>query len=186
MRGVRISPRVVRNQPVTARQLRQGLFLRSTVHLTQEVRANMRELSARHIRELRSAATPHPIVPRSTAAHVLEQMADLLGDLMEARESRDAIAQASKASSPARRQQYGMLADSLGHPRDADGNVIHLDRQDRPYVYVNGSEIVYVKVYQARITPKGHTVDAMCTVSSPDGRQEVLLVEPVESWVPGL
>jgi hypothetical protein len=63
--------------------------------------------------------------------------------------------------------------------RDIDGNVIYIDNNDRPYVVVSGGEIIYVKVYTARIDPKGRRLDAQCTIENPDGLEEVILVEPL-------
>jgi ribosomal protein L14E/L6E/L27E len=63
--------------------------------------------------------------------------------------------------------------------RDADGNVIYLDAKDQPYVLIQNGKVVYVKVYRARITPSGRDLDAKCTIENPDGKREVLLVEPV-------
>ena len=47
---------------------------------------------------------------------------------------------------------------------------------------MDGGEIVYVKVYKARITPKGVNLDAKCSLGNPDGKMEVLLVEPWPVW----
>jgi hypothetical protein len=181
MRGGRASPSVIRNSQYIARQMRQAMFTRSAAKLTRDVKANVRELTGREIRQIRPSSNPQPTLPRSTTGQIIEQMADLLGDLMEQKGARDAI---SKVSSVPRRDQFGSIASALGLPRDADGNVILVDDQDRPFVYVNGGEIVYVRVYKARIAPKGTSLDARCTVANPDGNEEVLLVEPVPSLKP--
>jgi hypothetical protein len=83
------------------------------------------------------------------------------------------------SSTSAGADHHGRIAQGLGMLRDADGNVIYLDAKDQPYVLVADGKIVYVKVYQARISPSGKNLDAKCTIENPDGKQEVLLVEPI-------
>jgi hypothetical protein len=135
----------------------------------------MEPVSGKQLRELQPGSSPTMAIPKSTAGEILENMADLLDSLMEQQASRRELL----ATTSARRERRGLIAEGLGLPRDADGNVIHVDEDDRPYVYVNNGEIVYVKVYKARITPKGVNLDAKCTIENPDGKREVLLVEPM-------
>jgi len=177
-----MAPRVIRNSQFTARRATQALFVRSADALTREVRQSMRELSGQQIRALRPSSNAPLTLPPSEGRELLTNMSDLLDDLHAMKEARDTIAELAKPSGPVNRDQYGWMAEKLGVARDIDGNVVHVDKADRPYVFVNGGEIVYVKVYQARITPKGVNLDAKCTVASPDGTSEVLLVEPLPTW----
>jgi hypothetical protein len=64
--------------------------------------------------------------------------------------------------------QDGILKEKTSHPRiklmneiskstgirDVDGNPVHVDKDDRPFVVVADGQIVYVQVYNARIDPR--------------------------------
>lgn len=70
----------------------------------------------------------------------------------------------------------GRLEETMGAPRDLDGNVVYVDQQDRPYIIGPGGEHVLVRVYRSRILDRDHQ---QCTIANPDGKREVLITEPV-------
>lgn len=182
MRGGRIAPHAARNTPVRARQQQQVQFLRSQTALSGQARENMRALSAAHLKALMARAHPAAPLepgPRQRAAEAIFKM---MKDIVKKQAPRmnEALKQ-HLAGDAAKQEHQGRIATGLGLVRDADGHVIYLDDRDRPYVRVDGGQVLYVKVYAARITPNGRNLDAKCTIDSPDGKQEVLLVEPMPS-----
>lgn len=177
----RVPPHQQRQVPWrNARQQVPG-FVRSQHLLTQRVRQEARRLSGPQLRDL--VTGPELMHPYTARVKAHEQFADDLNSVLEsflprATENLMLMIRGHEA----RQARQGHIAKGLGVLRDADGNVIRLDAADRPYVLVNGQDIVYVKVYQARITPKGLNLDAQCTAANPDGTREVLLVEPEPTW----
>lgn len=161
----------------------QANFLRSATRLRSVTDQQMRQLSGTDVRNLMPKSSPStPLEPTSrqnaSAAvfkmvrKIVEKGAPKLNDALK-----DLL-----SSSSAGAEHYGRIAHGLGMLRDADGNVIYLDAKDNPYVLVEDGQIVYVKVYQARVTPSGKNLDAKCTIDSPDGKQAILLVEPIPQW----
>lgn len=186
MSGGRIAPHRMRSAHVVNRRLKQAFFLRSSLNLTTSVRQNMRELTGSQIRELKARApeSVESLSPKAGARRAASQMLEEIAKTYLKRGGLDLDGvftpkEGATKADEAQREFQGRVASGLGMVRDADGNVVHLDDKDRPYVLVSGGEIVYVKVYTARIDPKGNRLTAQCTVENPDGLEEVILVEPV-------
>lgn len=174
----RLSPHQQRNQPWRSQQQRSAALIRSQHLLTGRVRQEAQQLSGPQLREMASGGDL--MLPYATRQRAHQQFVENVETFLEGN-LESAAHNLMTLVSPdfAKEMRARHVAQGLGVLRDADGNVIRLDHQDRPYVLVSNGEIVFVRVFKARITPKGINLDAQCTAAHPDGTREVLLVEPL-------
>ena len=174
----RIPTHQQRQQPWRRQQQQRPALLRSQRLLTERVRAQAQELTGPQLRDM--VTGPDLMLPYATRQKANQQFAEDFKDVLDAFLPRAVENMASLLRrDPAKEARKAHVATGLGLLRDADGNVIQLDARDRPYVVVSGGEILYIKVFKARITLKGVQLDAQCTAENPDGTREVLLVEPL-------
>lgn len=180
MKGGRIAPHAARNPGLRARPAAQANFLRSSARLTDAVRKTARALTGTQLKELMPRKGQSIALEPTSRQRAAEAVFEMMKEIVEkgAPKLNEALAD-HLSSNSASADHYGRIAHGLGMLRDVDGNVIYLDDHERPYVRIQNDQIVYVKVYKDRITPSGLNLDAKCTVENPDGKLEVLLVEPV-------
>jgi hypothetical protein len=188
---MRNAPHRMRNNPITIRQMQQFHFRRSAQHLSSAVRQEARELSGAQLRELKprnaygTTKLEDLAGPKMQTRAAVGQMLEEIAKRFLARNGQDVETIIRPIQRDDGKKEFlGRIATGAGIVRDADGNVVLVDSNDRPYVLVSNGEIVYVRVYSARINPKGQRLDAQCTVENPDGLEEVILVEPLPSIGP--